>query len=158
MASEKPISNVVISRALAKVQVAVHLIDGELVSWYTDTDYESDAVCHPVERVCNISGDGGLTWQRQETVPERIKRRYFEESCSVVMPDGSVQEVAGLAWRAAACPIPVEKLDQSLTRRGLQRRGRVGEAPSTLVKALDLWEVRRAHLRNACPTCPIKPG
>jgi aminoglycoside 3-N-acetyltransferase len=75
----------------------------------------------------------------------------------VVMPDGTVQEVRGLAWRSAACPVPPSRLDVTLDARGLQRHGKVGNADATLVRALDLWSVRREHLADVCPTCTIQP-
>ena len=76
----------------------------------------------------------------------------------VVRPDGRVEEVKGLAWRSGECPVSPRKLDQTLDRRRLQRRGKVGAADAELVRALDLWRVRREHLKKACPTCTIKPG
>jgi aminoglycoside 3-N-acetyltransferase len=76
----------------------------------------------------------------------------------VVAPDGSVREVAGLAFRSEPCPVSVHKLDTTLDRRKLQRRGKVGEAEAEFVKAIDLWKVRREHLKHACPTCPVKPA
>lgn len=76
----------------------------------------------------------------------------------VVGAEGIVEEVWALAWRDGQCPVPVHKIDESLDRRGLQRRGRVGQADCALVRALDLWEVRRQQLRKVCPTCRIRPG
>ena len=76
----------------------------------------------------------------------------------VVGVDGQVREVPGLAWRAGNCPVALEKMDQTLDRRKLQRHGKIGAADSQLVLALDLWKVRREHLRNVCPGCTIKPG
>ena len=77
----------------------------------------------------------------------------------VVGGDGRVEEVWGLAFRKGACPVEISpKLDDALDRRGLQRRGKVGEAESELVRAEDLWRVRREHLRTVCPTCRIAPS
>jgi ABC-type oligopeptide transport system ATPase subunit len=45
----------------------------------------------------------------------------------------------------------------ALDRRKLQRHGKVGRADATLVKALDLYNVRREHLKDVCPTCRIQP-
>ena len=81
----------------------------------------------------------------------------FGTPCKIVAPDGSVRQVRGLAWRAGACPVSPEKMNQTLDRRRLQRHGKVGRADATLVKAKDLWDVRREHLREACPVCKIKP-
>jgi aminoglycoside N3'-acetyltransferase/aminopeptidase-like protein len=81
----------------------------------------------------------------------------FGSTDRVVMPDGSVQEVRGLAWRSASCPVPPRRLDETLDERGLQRHGQVGHAAATLVRALDLWHVRREHLMPVCPTCTILP-
>lgn len=82
----------------------------------------------------------------------------FANTDRVVMPDGEVQRVKGLAFRASACPVPIRKLDRTLDRRGLQRRGKVGKADCELVKGIDLWKVRREHLRRICPTCPVRPA
>jgi len=82
----------------------------------------------------------------------------FGNTDRVVMPDGTVQEVRGLAWRGGACPVPTQRMDETLDARGLQRRGRVGDAECELVRALDLWEVRREQLRDICPTCPVRPA
>jgi aminoglycoside 3-N-acetyltransferase len=81
----------------------------------------------------------------------------FGKSYRVVMPDGAVREVRGLAWRSAACPVPPGRLDEALDARGLQRHGRVGRADATLVRAQDLWNARREHLKDFCPTCTIRP-
>jgi len=75
----------------------------------------------------------------------------------VVGPDGTVREVRGLAFREKVCPIPPSRLNEALDRRGLQRHGKVGKADATLVKALDLYNVRREHLKGVCPTCTIQP-
>ena len=75
----------------------------------------------------------------------------------VVMPDGAVKEVRGLAWRDGTCPVPAAKLDAALDRRTLRRHGKVGNADSTLVKAVDVWRLRREHLRTFCPACTIRP-
>jgi len=75
----------------------------------------------------------------------------------VVMPDGNLQRVRGLAFRAGPCPVPTSKLDETLDRRGLQRRGKVGQADSALCRAIDLWRVRREHLRGVCATCTVRP-
>lgn len=75
----------------------------------------------------------------------------------VVRPDGNVEEIKGLAFRSGTCPVSVHKIDATLDRRKLQRRGKVGGAEAEFVKAIDLWNVRRQHLKNACPTCEVKP-
>ena len=76
----------------------------------------------------------------------------------MVMSDGSVQEVRGLAFRSAECPVSPRRLDPALDRRKLQQREQVGRADAALVLALDLWKMRRAHLKNACSTCAVKPA
>ena len=75
----------------------------------------------------------------------------------VVQPDGSVEDVKGLAFRSETCPVSIHKLDETLDRRKLQRRGKVGGAEAEFVKAIDLWKVRREHLQKICPTCKVKP-
>ena len=75
----------------------------------------------------------------------------------IVREDGTASEVLGLAFRNGPCPVPTHKLDSTLDQRKLQRRGKVGQAECELVKALDLWQVRREHLRPVCPTCTVKP-
>jgi aminoglycoside 3-N-acetyltransferase len=81
----------------------------------------------------------------------------FGEVCRVVTANGSVAEVRGLAWRDGECPIPPSRIDETLDRLGLQRHGKVGEADATLVRAEELWEVHRAHLKEVCPRCDIRP-
>ena len=77
----------------------------------------------------------------------------------VVGDDGQVEEVWGLAFRKGPCPVEISpKLDDALDRRGLQRRGKVGEAECELVRAEDLWRLRREHLRPVCPTCRVAPS
>jgi len=81
----------------------------------------------------------------------------FGLPCLVVDEDGRMRRVRGLAWRSEICPVSPRKLNGTLDRRKLQRHGNVGMAEATLVKAKDLWAVRCAHLKRACPACEIKP-
>ncbi len=75
----------------------------------------------------------------------------------VVDEDGRVREVKALAWRDGVCPVPASGLAEELDRRGIRRLGKVAEAEATLVKAIDLYNVRREMLRDVCPTCGIRP-
>jgi aminoglycoside 3-N-acetyltransferase len=93
----------------------------------------------------------------EESVPSACNDP-FGNIDKIVLPDGSVKQVKGLAWRDGTCPVPTAKIDEALDRRKLQKRGKVGAADCALVKALDLWKVRREQLKNLCPTCKIKPG
>lgn len=81
----------------------------------------------------------------------------FGHNDSIVDEEGRVRAVRGLVFRSASCPVPEKKLDTALARGGRERRGHVGGAPSTLVKAQDLFDLRRRHLARACPVCRIKP-
>jgi aminoglycoside N3'-acetyltransferase len=81
----------------------------------------------------------------------------FGNPYHVVMPDGGVRLVKGLAFRSTLCPVPPGKLNRALDRRGKQRRGKVGRADSIFVPAIEVWKARRDHLRRVCPTCDIKP-
>ena len=76
----------------------------------------------------------------------------------IVKLDGTVAKVKGLAFRAGVCPILPAELDTTLNNLSLQRLGKVGQANSALVKAFDLWEIRRQHLKDACPNCTIQPS
>jgi aminoglycoside 3-N-acetyltransferase len=82
----------------------------------------------------------------------------FANRYRIVGEDGRVREVRGLAWRAASCPVPIRKIDETLNRRKLQTHGMVGKAHATLVKAVHVWQARREHLKGVCPTCAVKPG
>lgn len=83
----------------------------------------------------------------------------FSSIDHLVSGDGQVKPVPGLAWRDGSCPADVKKkLDETLDVRGLQRHGKVGNADCSLVKAIDLWNVRREHLAGLCETCKIKPS
>ena len=75
----------------------------------------------------------------------------------MVGSDGQVRIVPGLAFRSGACPVSPRKLDHSLRGLKMMSEGKVGHADSSLVKAIDLWKVRRQHLKNFCPTCKVKP-
>lgn len=81
----------------------------------------------------------------------------FGSDCKLVAPDGTVRSVHGLAWRSEVCPVSPQKMTPTLDRRKLQSHGKVGHADATLVKAKDLWDVRRQQLKRACPVCKIKP-
>lgn len=81
----------------------------------------------------------------------------FANTDHIVGYDGVVYSTPGQAFRSRGCPVSETKIDVSLDRSGLQRHGRVGHAASTLVKAADLYSVRRRHLRSACPSCNISP-
>ena len=82
----------------------------------------------------------------------------FGNTDRIVTLDGTVAEVRGLAFRAGVCPIPPAELDTTLHNLGLQQQGKVGKADSALVKAFDLWKIRRQHLKEACSNCTIKPS
>ena len=75
----------------------------------------------------------------------------------IVSEAGVVEKIPALAFRSSPCPVSPDKLGPALKRRGMVKDGAIGEAPSTLVKAHDLWTTRREQLRKTCPTCPIKP-
>jgi len=75
----------------------------------------------------------------------------------IVDNDGTVRTVNGLAWRAGLCPVSPRHLGPSLDSQGCQRHGKVGQADCFLVKAIDLWRVRREQLKDACPACAIRP-
>jgi len=76
----------------------------------------------------------------------------------VVTRGGEVRETGIYAWRQPACPVPVTMIDETLDRRKLQRRGKVGQADAALVKAIDLFRVRREHLKGRCATCASRPS
>jgi hypothetical protein len=75
----------------------------------------------------------------------------------IVDAEGTVRIVNGFAWRDGLCPVSPADLAPALDRLGCQRGGKVGHADSFLVKAIDLWQVRRDQLKDACPICIIKP-
>lgn len=81
----------------------------------------------------------------------------FGSQCYIVDGDGRVQAVRGLAWRGERCPVAPSDANAVLDRQGLQAHGTVGHADATLVKAKDLYDVRRKQLRRACPVCKVKP-
>ena len=81
----------------------------------------------------------------------------FANPYRVLDGKGQAVDVSGLAWRAGLCPVALERMDRTLDRRCLQRHGKIGAAESTLVRAKDLYDVRREHIRNVCPSCTIAP-
>ena len=82
----------------------------------------------------------------------------FGNKDRLVNISGDVVEVSGLAFRNGICPVPIAKMEKSMDRKGLQRRGYIGKGESQLVLAKDLWNVRRRQLKNICPTCNVKPN
>ncbi|MDA0710624.1 MAG: AAC(3) family N-acetyltransferase [bacterium] len=72
-----------------------------------------------------------------------------------VVLNGVVSDVPGLAFRNGPCPVDPRKLNGALKNK--QTHGKIGSADSTLVRAIDLWHARRRHLKDVCPTCPVKP-
>jgi len=82
---------------------------------------------------------------------------FANEDC-IVDASGNVRSVRGLAFRQGACPVSIDRLETALDRRGLQRRGKVGQADAELVRAHDLWKVRRQQLQRVCPSCVIEPN
>jgi aminoglycoside 3-N-acetyltransferase len=82
----------------------------------------------------------------------------FANEDRIVDVNGAVRTVPGLAFRQGGCPVSIDRLEQALDRRQLQRRGTVGQASAELVRAHDLWKVRREQLRSACPTCTVQPA
>lgn len=82
----------------------------------------------------------------------------FGNTDRIVTDDGRVREVRGLAFRSGPCPVSPDKLHDTLSERRLERYGTAGHALCSLVKAIDLWHVRREHLKDICPTCTLKPN
>ena len=76
----------------------------------------------------------------------------------VVDPGGEVREVPAMKYRTDACPVSIDRMERALDRKKLQRRGLIGQAPSILVRGLDLWRVRLSQIKNVCPGCSIKPA
>ena len=89
-------------------------------------------------------------------MPGRCNDPFGSEDL-VVVSDGSVQTVPGLAWRSQECPVSLGRLDKTLDRRGVQTHGKVGDADAALTPAIEVWRARRDHLKRVCPSCPIKP-
>lgn len=73
----------------------------------------------------------------------------------VVQADGTVADVAGLAWRGAGCPISPRGLDALL--EGASRAGRVGRGQALLTPAAAVHEARRKQLAATCRTCAVRP-
>ncbi len=76
----------------------------------------------------------------------------------ILMTDGEVAEVPGLASVRKGCPAGVAQTAERLERRGRIRHGRVGQAESMLTRAGDLWREHCRLLRNHCPDCPNRPA
>ena len=75
----------------------------------------------------------------------------------VVMADGRVAEVRGLAWRERECPVETRLIDERLDARGLQVHGLVGKAKTTLALAKDIFEARGEQIAGVCGSCQIRP-
>jgi aminoglycoside N3'-acetyltransferase len=81
----------------------------------------------------------------------------FGNTDYIVLPDGTIGQIRGIAWRDAHCPVDIKDLEKILDARGLQTRGKVGQADCILVKGVDFWNTRREQLRDVCSTCPVRP-
>lgn len=81
----------------------------------------------------------------------------FGGSDRVVDAEGNVRVVPGLVWRGGDCPVSTALMEPALVRSGKLTKGKVGAADACLVKAKDLWQVRRRQLRKVCPTCKVRP-
>jgi aminoglycoside N3'-acetyltransferase/aminopeptidase-like protein len=81
----------------------------------------------------------------------------FASQHRIIDESRQLKIVPGLAWRGGTCPVSPRKLDEALTKRKLNKTGKVGNGESGLVKAIDLWNLRRAHLKGVCDKCKIKP-
>lgn len=75
----------------------------------------------------------------------------------IIDSDGNLRVVPTLAWRSKPCPIDPDLLNTTLSKNPKQRESKVGNAGATLVPAKLIYDTRRRHLRNECPTCPITP-
>jgi len=81
----------------------------------------------------------------------------FSAVGKIVDRDGRVRTVPSLAWRNAPCPVSPSRITEELDRRGVQRRGKVGQADCVFCRAIEVWRVRREQIRKVCPTCPVRP-
>lgn len=82
----------------------------------------------------------------------------FGNMHKIVGNDGVVREVKSLAFRAGECPVPPVRLHDTLRATGQERYGRIGDTEASLVKGIDLWNTRRAHLKDVCPSCTVRPN
>ncbi|MFH1568063.1 MAG: AAC(3) family N-acetyltransferase [Gemmatimonadota bacterium] len=141
---------------------------GPRAEWYV-ADHLEIGIWEPESPIGKLIHSGGyllaLGTTHNTSTAYHVAERSVPGDCNdpfgnidrVVRPDGTVEEVWGLAFRGGPCPVPIHKIDETLDRRGLQRRGQVGKADCELALALDLYQVRREHLRRACPGCRVKP-
>jgi len=82
----------------------------------------------------------------------------FGNKDSVLLADGRVHVLKGLAYRSEECPVPRIRVDEKLGKGYFQHTGKVGKAKAFLFKAIDLWNIRRAQVENVCPSCQIRPN
>jgi len=82
----------------------------------------------------------------------------FANTDYIVNANGQVHAVPGLAYRVDACPVPPTLIHASLQAQGLERSGKIAGATATFVKAINVWQTRREHLKDCCPTCRITPN
>jgi len=157
-------------RTAARSVHATHAVAaiGPRATWYCE-DHLTSGIWTPDSPIGRLIHTGGYILALGVTHESSTAYHVAEESvpapCNdpfgnidrIVCPDGTVEEVWGLAFRSGGGPVALSKLDETFDRRGLQQRGKVGKADCGLVKALDLWKVRREHLRKACPGCRVKP-
>jgi aminoglycoside 3-N-acetyltransferase len=75
----------------------------------------------------------------------------------ILLDDGRVVRAWSDLWRAGPCLIEWDPLEARMRKRGLIRDGRIGEAATMLMKALDVIEVTHEMCFELCPGCPTVP-
>jgi len=87
------------------------------------------------------------------------------EEYLVRLPDGRVVPLRTWTYRERRCPITDDRkyIEGEMERRGLHRRGKIGESPATLFKYEDSFGVIKEMLARGydghppCSRCPIRP-
>jgi aminoglycoside 3-N-acetyltransferase len=75
----------------------------------------------------------------------------------ILLDDGQVVRAWSDRWRAGPCLIEWDPLEARMRDRGMIRDGRIGEAATMLMKALDVIEVTYEMCFELCPECPVVP-
>ncbi len=74
---------------------------------------------------------------------------------AIAQPTGAIETVHGLAWRNGECPVDPAGLDAMLEDK--QSHGKVGQARSALVRAVEVFAARQQQLGDRCSRCSIRP-